>query len=259
MNHPSEITFRARQRELRGESIGSGPTVVLLHAGGERAVSVDQRGHGDTGGSFGCELSVYADDVVAVVRSLGARVTLAGCSLGGLAALLAATGPEAEQHLDGLVLVDVVPDPDPVRARRHLRAARQLQPSHRRPEPPWSLIEDILRRSTELRTAAAAVRAPITLIRGTSSWAIDADDQERFSELVPQTFLVTIEGSGHLVARERPGGLAEALLAHIDRCTVEDRAVLHRLSTLTPSIGGADPASSWNQHPTKENVHVHHR
>jgi pimeloyl-ACP methyl ester carboxylesterase len=281
MTQPTEVTFRARHVELRGESIGSGPTLVLLHAGGERrtvwrpvaarlaaqgvcAVSVDQRGHGDTAGPFGSHLSIYADDVVAIVRSLGTRVTLAGCSLGGLAALLAATDPEVAQRLDGMVLVDVIPDPDPTRARRHLRAARRLPKSHHRPEPPWSLIEDVLCRSNELRNAAAAVRAPITLIRGTSSWAIDAEDQQRFSNLAPQASLVTIEGAGHLVARDRPDELAEALLDHLDHCKVEEerhrvagrspstlrrqftpanQPVLHPLSTVAPSIGGADPAS----------------
>jgi pimeloyl-ACP methyl ester carboxylesterase len=67
MTRPVALTFHAQHIELRGESVGTGPTIVLLHAGGEqrtvwrsvasrlaangvRAVSVDQRGHGDTAG-----------------------------------------------------------------------------------------------------------------------------------------------------------------------------------------------------------------
>lgn len=229
---PVDIAVPADRIVLRGESVGFGPTMVLLHAGGERrtvwqpvakrlaahgvrTVAVDQRGHGDTAGPFGSELSVYADDVAAVVRSLGVRVTLAGCSLGGLAALLATTHPDVRQRLDGLVLIDVIPDPDPVRARRHLGADERRSTDRRGRKPPWSLIEDILGRGEELRDAAAALHAPVTSIRGTSSWAIDADDQQRFSLLVPQASLVTIDGSGHLVARDRPAELADALSDHI--------------------------------------------
>jgi pimeloyl-ACP methyl ester carboxylesterase len=157
-------------------------------------------------------LSAYADDLAAVVRSLGVRVALAGCSLGGLAALLATTHPDVEAQLDGLVLVDVVPDPDPARGGDYLRAGDQRMDHRCKREPPWSLVEDILARGDELRDAAVALRVPVTLIRGTSSWAIDTDDQQRFAVLTPQASLVTIEGSGHLVAQDRPEELADALL-----------------------------------------------
>lgn len=234
MNPPVDLAMRAHRVELRGEAVGSGPTIVLLHAGGERrtvwrpvaarlaaqgvrAVAVDQRGHGDTAGPLGSGLNVYADDVAALVRALGVPVTLAGCSLGGLAALLATTRPEVRTRLKGLVLVDVVPDPDPVRARRHLGAGERHPANDHGRKPPWSLIDDILSRSAELQDATKALHAPVTLIRGTASWAIDADDEQRFSALAPRASLVTIEGAGHLVARDRPAELADALLDHLDR------------------------------------------
>lgn len=225
-----DLVVRARDIELRCSSIGVGPTVVLLHAGGERrqvwrpvadrlaacgvrAISVDQRGHGETAGPLGTGLDVYADDVADLIRAFGVPVVLAGCSLGGLAALLATADPDVRERVVGLVLIDVVPDPDPVRARRHLAAAE----AERAAGWEWSLIDDILDRSAELREAATSLRCPITLVRGTSSWAIDADDQLRFAALVGHATLVEIEGAGHLVARHRPRELAAALLDHVGR------------------------------------------
>jgi pimeloyl-ACP methyl ester carboxylesterase len=232
---PVDFSIPAGHIELRCSVVGTGATLVLLHAGGERravwqpvaarlarggirAVSVDQRGHGDTAGPLGPSLDVYADDVEAVVRALGVRVVLVGCSLGGLAALLATTHPEVERRLDGLVLVDVTPDPDPVRARTHLHSIQGGSANNGRRRPSWAIIDDILERGEQLRDVAAALCAPVTSIRGTSSWAIDADDQQRFASVVPHASLVTIEGAGHLVARDRPAELADALLDHVTRC-----------------------------------------
>lgn len=229
-----DFTVPVRGLEVRCSSVGAGPTVVLLHAGGEhrqvwrpvadrltargvRAVSVDQRGHGETAGPLGTGLGAYADDVAALVHWLGVPVVLAGCSLGGLAALAAMAHSETRRCVEGLVLIDVVPDPDPSRTRQHL-GAREPAPTIGRAAPwGWSLIEDILHRADDLREAAAALQGPVTLIRGTSSWAIDADDQQRFSTLVPHAALVTIEGAGHLVAQDRPRELADAIIDHLHR------------------------------------------
>jgi pimeloyl-ACP methyl ester carboxylesterase len=113
---------------------GRGHPVILLHGGGQtrksweetaqriaasgmRAITVDQRGHGDSdwveSGHYG--FGQFALDAVEVVREVTHRFhatpSLVGASLGGLAAL------EAETHhgplLDSLVLVDVTPRMDP--------------------------------------------------------------------------------------------------------------------------------------------------
>lgn len=104
-----------------------GPTVLLLHGGGQtrhswglavralssagtRCVALDLRGHGDSGwasdGSYGPES--ISKDVEAVVGQLAGPVVIVGASLGGMTGLLtaAALGPD---HVPGLVLVDVVP------------------------------------------------------------------------------------------------------------------------------------------------------
>jgi pimeloyl-ACP methyl ester carboxylesterase len=104
-----------------------GPTVVLLHGGGQtrhswrgtwqllvdsgwRALSVDLRGHGDSewakDGDYSHE--AFAADVLAIATSLPQPPVLVGASLGGLASLLAITGsPVQEDTARALILVDI--------------------------------------------------------------------------------------------------------------------------------------------------------
>jgi pimeloyl-ACP methyl ester carboxylesterase len=84
-------------------------TGTRLEAGGWYGVSVDLRGHGESGwspdGVYG--LDRFVDDVVSVVEYLGRPPVLIGASLGGNASL-GALGRIPELAL-GLVLVDVSP------------------------------------------------------------------------------------------------------------------------------------------------------
>ncbi len=123
--------------ELRGEGglrlvadvagPASGPTVLLLHGGGQtrhswrrtlgsladagwRAFSQDLRGHGDSAWSEdgAYDLPSFAADVREVARQLPRRPVVVGASLGGIAALLA-VGESTEPVARALVLVDVAP------------------------------------------------------------------------------------------------------------------------------------------------------
>lgn len=82
---------------------------AIAHAAdaGYRAVSLDLRGHGESGWSPDgvYDIRVFADDVRAVVATLSRPPVLVGASLGGLAALLVAADPPPP--VAGLVLVDV--------------------------------------------------------------------------------------------------------------------------------------------------------
>ncbi|KAA2257537.1 alpha/beta hydrolase [Solihabitans fulvus] len=201
------------------DSTGSGPPVLLLHAGGERrqvwapvqdalaaagyqGIAFDLRGHGASGGVGGDALDVIAGDVGAMIDLLDAAPVVVGASLGGFAALLALADREAA--VAGLVLVDVVPDPPPDRTRSWL--ARTVGPLADHP-----LVDDILRRGPELRRAAATVSAPVLLLRGERS-PLTADDAARLRELVPHAREASIAGAGHLVARDAPRQLGELVV-----------------------------------------------
>jgi pimeloyl-ACP methyl ester carboxylesterase len=92
-----------------------GRSAAMLAAHGFRAVSLDLRGHGESGwtttGLYPIE--DYADDVRAVAATLGTAPILVGASLGGIASLLAAA--EAPRiDISGLCLVDVTARLEPV-------------------------------------------------------------------------------------------------------------------------------------------------
>jgi pimeloyl-ACP methyl ester carboxylesterase len=221
---------------LRGIEVGMGPPILLLHAGRERrqvwddvmaviaaagfrCVAFDQRGHGTSDRTGAEYLSSYAVDVTAMLEGLPGAV-VAGCSLGGLAALLAAADPAVQRRLAGLVLIDVVPDPDPERARTFLAAAGIALER-------GGLAEDILSRAHALRRAAATLEIPTLLVRGgLTSPLVDADI-ERFRALVPHAVTSTIPHAGHLVARDAPQELAHLILKFLDDPAVRSRRADH--------------------------------
>ncbi len=109
----------------RGQS--QGPTIVMLHGGGQNrfswkntgqllaergfhVIALDARGHGDSDRAPNAEYTVdaFAGDAAAVLKQIGRPVVLIGASMGGLTGIVAAhnAGPAV---VTKLVLVDVVP------------------------------------------------------------------------------------------------------------------------------------------------------
>ena len=85
-----------------------GSTAAMLAARGYEVLSLDMRGHGDSGWSPDgvYQIERYAADVAAVVRRRAAGpAVLIGASMGGLASLVAA--PELREQVAALILVDV--------------------------------------------------------------------------------------------------------------------------------------------------------
>lgn len=136
MTEAKEIEFEgAEGNRLAGDIWGeSGQPVIFFHGGGQtrrawdatarqvaangmRAITVDQRGHGESewvpSGHY--SFADFSEDVTAVVRQVEARFharpSAVGASLGGLSCLVAET--RHPSLLESLVLVDVTPRMDP--------------------------------------------------------------------------------------------------------------------------------------------------
>ncbi|MBA2401150.1 MAG: alpha/beta hydrolase, partial [Bradyrhizobium sp.] len=155
----------------------------------------------------------FGDDAVEMISQLRMPLVV-GASLGGFAALLALANPSVERQVAGLVLVDVVPDPDSDRTRRFL-APLGMDTS--------PLVEDILGRRDGLREIAAGLKLPILAIRAGDRAEHPDSDADRFARLVPHAAFATVVGAGHLVARDKPVELAALLAAFAPSDSVRER------------------------------------
>ena len=215
----SDVALARGGVTLRGTATGNGPTVLLLHAGGEhrgvwtpavgpltrsglRTVAFDLRGHGDSPGEA-TTLRAVAEDVTAMIRGESAPVVVVGASLGGLAAIASLADSRAARHVAGLMLVDVVPDPDPARTRAWL-GDRGLDRAE--------LVEDILGRGPELLATAAQLDLPILLVRGGPRSPLSDTDVDRFRDANHQVTIMCVPAAGHLVARDAPDELAHIIV-----------------------------------------------
>jgi pimeloyl-ACP methyl ester carboxylesterase len=135
---PAEtVRFAGAGIELVADAAGpiDGAPVVFLHGGGQtrsswrravaavaergrRGISLDLRGHGESGWSPDGDyrLDRFVDDLQAVLAVLGRPAILVGASLGGLTSLLAVG--DRGLPAAGLVLVDVTPHIEPAGASK---------------------------------------------------------------------------------------------------------------------------------------------
>jgi pimeloyl-ACP methyl ester carboxylesterase len=131
-SEPQTVKFRGSEdlvlvADEWNHATGSGPSVLMLHGGGQNrfswkntglvladegfhVIALDSRGHGDSDRSPDANYTVDAlcADTLAVLEQIGRPVVLIGASMGGMTGILAAdaAGP---QKVTKLVLVDVVP------------------------------------------------------------------------------------------------------------------------------------------------------
>lgn len=118
---------------------------------------------------------------------------------GGFAAIDALRFPGVKALVAGIVLVDVVPDPDPIRVRRFLTSIGMHQTHH-------LLIDDILDAGPTLRRQLADSGVPVHLVRATGS-AVSPDEIERLVGAAAELGITSVD-TGHLVAQEAPDVLA---------------------------------------------------
>lgn len=217
--------------QLSADMRPAGPVAVLLHAGGERrqvwdpvaaslsmngigSLAVDLRGHGQSQGSRENSIWKFAADVRHVVNDMAGETFLVGASLGGFAALLALADPVVEASVSALVLVDVVPDPEPSRVRRFLSS---LSVSLEGP-----LVEEILAMPEEFIAVARRLRLPVLLVVGGRS-AITRHEIDRLRESIPHLRVEVVTDAGHLIARDAPHELAGTLASFLSSDQVRHR------------------------------------
>ncbi|MEZ5227692.1 MAG: alpha/beta hydrolase [Acidimicrobiales bacterium] len=97
-----------------------GQTAAVLAGHGHEVLSIDLRGHGDSGwaGDGDYQLEAFADDALSVIEWLDRSVIWVGASLGGLTGLLASARPGVA--MEAIVLVDITPQPAPTGVDRIL-------------------------------------------------------------------------------------------------------------------------------------------
>jgi pimeloyl-ACP methyl ester carboxylesterase len=233
---------------------GEGPAVVLLHGltcssaywlrvapllAGLRIVAVDLGGHGlgphrDDYGYAG-----YEDDLLTVMDALGLdRAVVAGHSLGGYVALLAASRSD---RVSAVLAIDVKSDwtdADAAFAAKAAGGSQRVEPDRdalvarlARTIPPLepAELEAVAARSIEetdggwrfrwdrrvLATEAVKpfaflgrVRCPTVVMAGTASEVMPPPAAERFASAIPGGKLDLVEGAGHHVELDRPDRVA---------------------------------------------------
>jgi 3-oxoadipate enol-lactonase len=198
------------------------PPVVLLHALGERGANwapvtarlaecfcvfaLDLRGHGDSDWPGTYSFQLMCDDVLGVLDQLGlGKVTLAGHSMGGVVAYLAAMQRPGRV---GRLIVEDVPPPFPRDRAIPARPAGSL-------DFDWAVVPAIIGQVNQGDPAAwdglAALTAPTLLIGGGPESHIPQDKLAAVAARIPRCDLVTI-AAGHHVHETRPSEFADAVL-----------------------------------------------
>ena len=237
MNEPVDISFSAPgglSLAARAWGDPAAPTVLLLHNmwrsgadmqriataladAGRHAIALDLRGHGASddapGGRY--DLQAHVDDLQAVLQQLPARSAIIGSALGGLIAM-ATLGERQDPLASALVVVDATPWTDRSIAREHVeRMARGDGAS--RADPRMADAFDWTTAEPRLTAAAARLKLPVLLIRGSESELVSAQAAARFTALGDNFSEFDVEGAGHFVASDRFEAFNAVVLEFLER------------------------------------------
>jgi pimeloyl-ACP methyl ester carboxylesterase len=258
------LSIRVGSARLAVHTCGAGPLTVLVHgypldhrmwievlrgplADRRQLAAVDLRGHGRSpwSGDEVHAMELFADDLAAVIETLGGPADVVALSMGGYAAL--ALSERHPRALRSLVLVDTRAGADTAEQRRARDAAIDgVLAGGRR----W-LAEQMLPKLVA-PSASATVRARLqTMIEGTAVETILADlrgmrdrsdrlsllpsiavptlvvvgeqdeltppsEARRMADAIGGARLVVVPGAGHMVPMEAPAPFAEVLAGFLD-------------------------------------------
>lgn len=212
-------------------------------------VAMDMRGFGDSGWSAAKDYSVpaMAQDIVNLLDHLGwSRAVLAGHSMGGRSATYVAAKHPA--RVAALVLVDYSPENAPAGTKRTTQAVADTPDAFASIEEAMKYFgkHDRARFEQYLKKTAAGyavkrdphfrdqfrkvlqtgerpklgvdmwqligeVRCPILSLRGARSDMYAPETAQKMQAANPRLRVVDIEGAGHNIAGDNPGGLVAAL------------------------------------------------
>ncbi|HET7857293.1 MAG TPA: alpha/beta hydrolase [Gaiellaceae bacterium] len=247
-------------RPLAYTETGAGPPVVLLHGltcnsaywlrvvsllPGRRVIALDFGGHGLSEHRKSYAYADYERDLLSLLDELGLdRVSVAGHSLGGYVALLAATRSD---RIAAVLAMDVKSDwtdADAELADRSRSAEQRIEPGRdalvgrlARTLQPVTLSADeldvVAERSLEqvgegwrfrwdrrvLATEPvdpfaflSVVRCPVHVLAGVESDVMPREAAERFAAAIPGATLELVDGVGHHVELEAPERVAARAL-----------------------------------------------
>lgn len=266
---------------LAGDAYGdpAAPPVLFFHGGGQsrrawsgaarrvaeagyRGVTVDLRGHGDSGWAADGDylLDAFGRDVEALIRHFERPMALVGASRGGQAALVGASRCPGAVSL--VMLADVSPfidDSGVNRVRRFFRAseagfatlddaadalhlhlgqprvmavgglARSMRETHGRLFWRWdprTADPAVLNPPSEGETLVAAaerIACPVVLVKAEHSEIVSDASVARFRALTPQLEVEVARGVGHMFTGDRNDAFAATLLPYLARSAPLDR------------------------------------
>lgn len=228
-----KIKLHLQDATLVGDQFGEVADFLLLHAGGERrqvwhpvmqrlskagfgSVAYDQRGHGRSEKKGADVIANFGVDTARMLSAHKDTRIVVGASLGGFAGILALAEHDKQADLAGLVLVDVVPAPDPNRVRSFLSRSMGTQAAS-------PLVDDILANAGHLLSTTSRLSLPFHLVRAGQNDAIHDHEIRRLKTLCPQLTVSHIDHASHLVARDAPTQLADHLIDFAQRYEVRER------------------------------------
>lgn len=215
-------------------------TVLFLHGGGEnrgvwkfiapsiqalewRTVSMDLRGHGDSGRAIEYRIKDFISDVVDVIGQHCAEPTVVvGGSIGAILGTIIAG--EGLAPVSGLVLLDtatrLVDMQGPRQEVEKIASAKARGVEAVATVDPRFLdgtfVEDINRDSDRLRRAARKIEIPVLLVSGLSSRYRSEAAKQVAREDIPHAEFESAPG-GHLLARDCPQEVRDLIAAFICR------------------------------------------